>query len=72
MLYVSPVPVGAVIVMLPVGVAHVGCTEVTTGVVGVAGAALIVTEVAVEIHPAAFLAVKLYVPAVRLVNVVDT
>ena len=56
-LYVSPVPIGAVTVMLPVGVAQVGCTEVTTGVVGVAGAALIVTEVAVEIHPAAFLAV---------------
>ncbi len=71
MLYVSPVPVGAVIVMLPVGLAQVGCTEVTLGATGVAGAALIVTDVAVEIHPEAFLAVTLYVPAVRLVNVVD-
>ena len=71
MLYVSPVPVGAVIVMLPVGVAHVGCTEVTTGVAGVAGATLIVTEVAVEIHPEAFLTVTEYVPDIRLVKLVD-
>ena len=56
-LYVNPVPVGAITVIEPVGVPHVGCTEVTTGVVGVAGVALIVTEVAVEIHPEAFLAV---------------
>ena len=71
MLYVNPVPVGAVIVILPVGIPHVGCTEVTTGVAGVAGAALIVTDVAVEIHPVAFLAVTEYVPATRLLNVAD-
>ena len=57
--------------MLPVSVPHVGCTEVTTGAVGVAGAPLIVTDVAVEIHPAAFLAVTEYVPATRLLNVTD-
>jgi hypothetical protein len=58
-------------VIEPVATAHVGCTEVTVGATGVAGAAFIVTEVAVEIHPATFLAVTEYVPATRPVNVAD-
>ena len=71
MLYVMPVPVGAVIVIEPVATEHVGWIKVATGAVGTAGAALIVTEVAVEIQPAAFLAVTEYVPAATPVKVAD-
>ena len=46
---------------LPVAVAHVGWVIVpTTGVIGVAGCALITTlAVALEVHPAALVTVKL-------------
>ena len=40
----------------------------TTGAVGVAGCALIVTLVAPETHPDAFFAVTLYVPLANDVN----
>ena len=59
-----------VIVKLPVAVAQVGC--VTVPVVGAAGApgfAVIVTDLAGEIHPALLLAVTLYVPTDKLLNV---
>ena len=66
-----PVPVGAVTVILPVATEQVGWTVVATGAVGAAGAALMVTDVAVEIQPEAFLAVTLYVPAATPVKVAD-
>ena len=78
---VEPVPVNApgLIVQLPdgkpvnstlpVGTVHVGCVIVPTiGAVGADGAALIVTEVAAEIHPAPFLTVTLYVADGTLLN----
>ena len=66
-----PVPVGAVTVIEPVVTEHVGWTVVAVGAVGVAGAALIVTDVAVEIQPAAFLTVTEYVPATTPVKAAD-
>jgi hypothetical protein len=59
MLYVIPVPVGAVTV-IPVATAHVGCKAAAVGAAGVAGCVLIVTLVGAEIHPAAFLTVTEY------------
>lgn len=51
--------------ILPVAIAHVGCAiEFTAGTDGVTGCALIITLAAAgEVHPAAFVTVKLYVPA---------
>ena len=40
----------------------------TVGAAGAAGAALIVTEVEADIHPAAFFTVTLYVPGATLLN----
>jgi hypothetical protein len=69
MLYVIPVPVGAVTVMVPVGTVQVGRrVTLAVGAAGVAGCGLTVTDVAVEVHPAEFLAVTLYVPAATSVN----
>jgi len=52
---------------LPVAKAQVGCVIVpTTGVLGVEGAVLITTfPLATDVQPAAFVTVKLYVPAVK-------
>ena len=58
MLYVIPMPVGAVTVTVPVATVHVGCNvALAFGAAGVAGWALIVTIVPEEIHPAEFFAV---------------
>ena len=54
--------------MVPVVWLHVGCVGVTVGAAGALGAALIVTEVAAEIHPAPFLTVILYVAGGTLLN----
>ena len=53
-----PAPIGAVITIVPVGTAQVGCrvTE-AVGAAGAAGAALTVSVVAPEIQPAASLTV---------------
>ena len=61
---------GAVTVIVPAVITQFGCTVVTVGATGVAGAAFIVTEVAVDIHPPALLTVTLYVFAVNPLNVV--
>ena len=55
-----PTPVGAVMVIVPVATAHVGCavTE-AVGAAGVGGCAFTVTEVTEEIQPLLFFAVKL-------------
>ena len=45
--------------MVPVVWLHVGCVGVTVGAAGALGAALIVTEVATDIHPTPFLTVTL-------------
>src|SRR5450759_1261126 len=64
-----PAPVGAVTVIVPVGVAQVvGWVKVT---VGAATMGLMTTSAdASEIHPAASVTVKLYVPAAKPVMVV--
>ena len=64
MLYVMPVPVGAVTVIVPVATLQVGC-DVTfaVGTEGVEGWAFTVTLVPFEVQPALFFAVTLYVPA---------
>jgi hypothetical protein len=58
-----------VTVTVPVGVVHVGCVTVNVGTAGADGAAFIVTD-AVDVHPAAFSAVIVYVFGVRPANVV--
>ena len=64
-----PAPVGAVTVIVPVDTEQVGCVNVVVGAAGVAGWALIVTLVPVDIQPAALLAVTLYEPATTKVNI---
>ena len=61
MLYVRPVPVGAVTVIVAVAVAHVGCVMLTVGADGVAGWAFTTAGVAGDVQPALFLTVTLYV-----------
>ena len=58
-------------ITLPVARAQVGCVIVpTVGAVGVAGCVLISTlPEAVEVHPAALVTVKVYVPAARSAQV---
>ena len=72
MLDVKPEPVGAVIVISPVGVVQVGwvVTE-AVGTEGVVGCGLIVVTVAGDTQPPAFLAVTLYVPAGTKLKVPD-
>jgi hypothetical protein len=67
-LYVNPVPIGEVTVIVPVATAHVGCVTLTDGATGVAGCAFTTAEVAGDVHPAAFLAVTLYDPALNPLN----
>jgi hypothetical protein len=57
MLYVIPVPVGAVTVIVPVATARWLQSCSRSWCSGVAGCVLIVTLVGAEIHPAAFLTV---------------
>ena len=60
---------GAVTVMVPVAAAQVaGAVAVAVGADGAAGAGLIVTDAAAEVHPAAFLTVTLYVPGATVLN----
>ena len=49
-LYVNPVPVGAVMVIVPEGTEQVGCVILTVGGFGLVGAALIVATVAVDVQ----------------------
>ena len=60
-LYVRPVPVGAVTVIVAVDVVQVGCVTLTVGADGVAGCAFTTAGVAGDVHPALFLTVTLYV-----------
>ena len=60
------IPSGAVITIVPVITAHVGCVVLTVADAGGAGCALITTLAdATEVHPAALVTVKLYVPVIR-------
>jgi hypothetical protein len=60
---------GDVTVIIPVTSAQVaGSVGVAVGAAGAVGAPLIVTEVADDVHPAAFFTVTLYVPGVTLLN----
>ena len=56
-------------VMVPVAIVQVGWISKEVGADGVIGWALIVVLVPNEIHPAAFFAVRLYVPAVTTVKI---
>ena len=49
-----PVPVGAVIVIVPVDTLHVGCVSVTVGIATTAGCGFIVADTAVEVQPPTF------------------
>lgn len=70
MLYSRPVPVGAVMLMVPVAVMHVGCAvTLAVAVEGGAGILFTVTWMAVDTHPEAiFLTVISYVPGATPVN----
>jgi len=63
-----PVPVGDVMVIVPVLTEQVGCVALVIGAEGVAGCALIVVLVPGEMQPAEFLAVTIYVPGATDVN----
>jgi hypothetical protein len=66
-------PNGAVITMVPVGTAHVGCTvTLAVGAVGTAGTALTITLVTddIQVGSAEFLAVTIWVPGVTPLKVV--
>jgi hypothetical protein len=71
MLYSIDAPVGAVIVIVPVGVVQVGCAVTNAvGAAGAPGTVLTVTLVAVDVQPVeVFCAVTLYVPGATPVNV---
>ncbi len=55
----KPVPVGAVMVIVPVVVVQVGCVTEAAGAAGADEAAFTVTLVGAEIQPALFLIVTL-------------
>jgi hypothetical protein len=63
------VPVGAVIVIVPVATAHVGWIKVVIGVAGLTGCLLIVTLVSEEIQLSEFFMVTMYVHAGNRVNI---
>ena len=67
MLYVKPVPVGAVTVIAPVVAPQVGCVILNVGAAGVAGCALITADVAAEVQPDK-VAVTLYDPGTKFEN----
>ena len=61
---------GAVTVIVPVGIGQVGCAVTdAVGTEGVAGCVFTVTLVLAEIQPLLFLAVTLYVPAATPVKI---
>ena len=65
-----PDPVGALTVIVPVAVKHVGCNvTLAVGAAGIVGCAFTTMAVAVLIHPAAVFAVTLYVPATNPVKI---
>jgi hypothetical protein len=51
MLYVMPEPLGEVMVIVPVGIVHVGCWIERVGTEGVEGWVVMVALIAVEIQP---------------------
>jgi hypothetical protein len=68
-LYVTPV-VGAVTVIVPVAIAHVGCATETVGTAGLLKAAFIVAEAAVDVQlDVEFLTMTWYVPVVNALDV---
>ena len=67
-----PVPVGAVMLIVAVETAHVGCAvTVAVGAAGPPVAPFTVILVALETQPVLFFAVRLYVPAAMPVKVPD-
>jgi hypothetical protein len=50
---------GVLTVIVPVATVHVGCVGVAVGAAGVGGCALIVIDVAADMHPLAFFTVTL-------------
>jgi hypothetical protein len=71
MLYSNAAPIGAVIIIVPVGVVQVGCTvTLAVGEAGFAGIGFTVSAVGEETHPVAVLrTVALYAPGVNPVKV---
>jgi hypothetical protein len=62
---------GAVTVIVPVGTIQVGCrVALAVGVAGAPGAALIVTLVPEEVHRSEFIAVTVYGPDAKSLNVI--
>ncbi|MNK35369.1 hypothetical protein D3C87_538950 [compost metagenome] len=59
MLYEYSIPNGEFTVILPVGVAHVGCEIVTSAKAGTTGAESIIISVVTEVHPALLFTVML-------------
>ena len=66
-----PLPVGVLTVMIPLDIVHVGCVTEAVGVAGVDGCGLIVINAPALIHPSAFFAVTVYVPAAKEVKFRD-
>ena len=62
MLYVRSAPNGELIVILPVGVAHVGCIAVTPATAGAPGTAFIIIGLVTEVQPSVFFTVTVYSP----------
>ena len=68
--YVTPAPTaGAVTVIVPVETEHVGCVvTVAVGAEGAPGTALTVKLVPLDVQPAPFVVVTLYIPGAKPVN----
>lgn len=69
MLYSKLLPSGDVIVILPVGVIHVGCKSVETGCCG--GATAVIEAVILSLHPFISVAISFTSLLPGLVNVYD-